>query len=356
MGLFTLVGATVATAESLLSGSVVGRHIYGLATDVNGDPLLIEEKPLIYSSSNFDVRLPMNDDQEAVISGFGDILGGLYLSQYQTRTGKYIDSRSFALKGVEGLSAPQGGAVTAWGTVLFGESALVDAAKPDNFIKEFKPFYKGKPELVKPYNYGWLGEAILLDDRGAAKVIKDYAVGRVAPSRIFMMPDGETLYLFDKENSGHLYLYRSDDKNSLTKGSLYGVSVDDGRIHYQLLANSSALKVKFKLKKISFRDIYNTAIPDNGQCPKGFTYVATFYGEECLKQNRKARKYAGIFEPIRTAAFKRKGRPLTRFSDVNFQMDDLQVLLAVNGKSSRSYTLGGVEKMGSHYIIQESQQ
>jgi hypothetical protein len=350
--LLALSCAVTVDAQELVSGSVIGRHIFGLATDVNGDPLLVGEKPLIFASSNFDQTLSLVD-KTFVISGFGATLGGLYLTRYNAKSKSYADTVSFELAKVDGLSRPRGGEATAWNSVLFGEAQLVDGANPQDFIDAFKAFYKGKAEMVEPYNYGWIAEAVILDEQGSAKIIKNYAVGRVFASQLFMMPDNKTLYLFDKENAGILYLYIAEVANSLTKGALYGISLEDGKVAYDLLGYSSALKIKFKLKKIAFKKLFETAPVDGGGCPAKFAHVNTLYGEECLKVKKRNSKYAGLFDPVRMLAIQRKGRPLTKFAKVEFRQNKNEVVLTKEGGLSVTYGLGQSADLDSQYIIQE---
>jgi hypothetical protein len=339
--------------QHLVSGSVVGRHIFGLATDVNGDPLLLSEKPLIFAATTFEQTLSV-DDKAFVISGFGDTLGGLYLSRYNAQSKQYLDTVSFQLDGVDGLSRPRGGQATAWNTVLFAEAQLIDAAKAQGFIDGFKAFYKGKAEMVKPYHYGWVAEAVVLDKQGKAKLIKNYAVGRVFASQLMMMPDGKTLYLFDRENAGILYLFVAEKANSLTKGTLYGISLDNGKPVYDLLGHQSALKLKFKLKKIGFNKLFASAAKEGDGCPAKFVHINTLYGEECLKVKKRNRKYAGLFEPVRTLAIRRQGRPLSKFTKVEYEQDNNQLVLTREGGVSQTYGLGQGVDIDSKYIIQES--
>jgi hypothetical protein len=354
--------AKAVDAQELVSGHVIGRHIFGLATDVSGDPLLIDDIPLIYGASYFDQTLSF-DDNAFVVSGFGDTLGGLYITRYDVKSKRYVDTVSFSLAAVEGLSRPRGGIITPWNTVLFGEALLVDGANPQGFIDGFKAFYKGKAELVNPYHNGWITEAIILDEQGSGKIkiIKNYAVGRVFASQLFMMPDNKTLYLFDRDNAGLMYLYIAEKANSLTKGTLFGISLDNGKLVYDLLGRSSALKVKFKLKKLDFDKLFEVAPVDGGDCPEKFVHVNNYYGEECLQVKKKNRKYAGLFDPIRMLSIKRKGRRLTKFAKVVFGQKRSGVELTGEGGLSMTYGLGsgaGLEQgkdLDSQYIIQEVQ-
>ena len=353
--LFALVNATNIIADELVTGSVVGKNIFGLANDVNGDPLVIDEMPLIFETEVFEKKIASVDGKSFFVSGFGDVIGGLYLSLFDDETKHYLDTSSFDLSAIGGLSRPRGGATTAWGSVLFSEAGLVDGAESASFIEVFKSYYKGKADMIKPYNYGWLAEAILLDNKGSTKIIKNYSVGRLFASQLYQMPDGRSLYLFDAENTGQLYFYVAAVAESLTNGTLYGVNFVNGKADYVLLGNSSALKMKFKLKKISFEKLFDSSPLKEGACASGFNHIVTIYGEECLKQKKKNRKYTGLFEPVRTLAIKRKAHPQVKLTDVKYNQKNNQLELTTEEGSSMNYSLGHNVKLNSRYVIEEVQ-
>ena len=274
-------------AQSINSGKVIGRHIYGLAHDYQGDPVLINDRPLIYKESSFEQVLKVAD-KSFMISGFNDAIGSVYITRMDNSASKQLDTVDLNLASVDGFSQPTDASLTNWNSLLLTESGLIDAAKPDAFIDAFKPYYKGKANLINPYNYGWVSEVILLDSQGKAKAIKNYALGRMFAQQVIAMPDGKTIYTLDR--SGNLYLFVADQVNSLAKGQLYAVSRQQDRIKYDLLGNSAALKVKFKLKKATFNSIFQTTVVKNKRCNKKYTYVNTIYGEECLKLNKKFKK------------------------------------------------------------------
>jgi hypothetical protein len=342
-------------AQDLQPGSVVGRHIFGLAHDVNGDPLLIDEKPLIFAASNF-AQTVSYDDRPFTITGLGETPGGLFITRYDGRAQRYIDTASLDATAVDGLDSPSGGVVTPWHSVLFSETGFVDGARPQQFVEKFKPYFKGKADLVKPYNYGWTAEAVLLDREGRAKIIKDYALGRVSASQIFMMPDGKTVYLFDGDDSGILYLFVSDKVNSLTSGALYGVSFENNKVVYDTLGKTSSLKVRFRLDRIKFDDLFDRVTVKDAACPQEFTHVNTVYGDECLRVKPRNRKYIGLFEPVRTLAIQRQGQPLTKFTNVEIDESGRHIRLTRGDGTYSSFNFEQGASLGSEYVIQGAQQ
>lgn len=353
--LLVLVNTSSIIAEELVTGSVVGRNIFGLANDVNGAPLMIAEMPLIFETEAFNKKISAVDGKSFFVSGFGDDIGGLYLSIFDDDKKHYLDTSAFNLSSVEGLIRPRGGVTTSWGSVLFSEAGLVDGAEPASFIDVFKAYYKGKADLVKPYNYGWVAEAILLDNKGTAKLIKNYSIGRLFASQLYMMPDGKSLYLFDAENTGQLYFYVAKVPESLTDGTLYGVSLVNGKAIYDSLGSTSALKMKFKLKKINFDKLFDKSPLKDGSCASGFNHIVTIYGEECLKQKTKNKRYTGLFEPVRTLAIKRNTHPQVKLMSVKYNQDNNQLELSSADNSSMKFSLGHNDKLGSRYVIEEVQ-
>lgn len=342
----------LAVASELKPGEVIGRHIFGLAVDVNSDPLMVDGDPLIYDTTGFEKTL-VSGENSFKLTGFNHVLGGLYVTQYDQREGRLIDTVAMDLPAVEGLSKPMGGTLSGWGSVLFGESQVVDAASPNEFAAEFKHFYKGKAELVKPYNYGWVGEAVLLDDSGKSKVIKNYAVGRVAASQLHMMPDGRSLYMHDAESSGLLYLFVSAEENSLAEGALYAVSLQGSKPVLEKLGAETALRMKLKLRRMAFKSLFDKVETETREgCPEDFSFVSTIYGNECLKIKKKNKRYTGLFEPIRTLALKQKSNAASAFKSVSFDNAKSVVELEVRGKSKTSYQLGDDAEIGSSYVIQ----
>lgn len=354
--LFALINTTSIIADELVTGSVVGKNIFGLANDVNGDPLMIDGMPLIFETNTFNKKISSVDGKSFFVSGFGDVLGGLYLSIFDDETKHYIDTSSFNLSMVGGLSNPRGGVSVSWGSVLFSEAVLVDGADSASFIDVFKSYYKGKADMVKPYNYGWVAEAILLDNKGGAKLIKNYSIGRLFASQLYLMPDGRSLYLFDAENTGQLYFYVAAVAESLTDGTLYGVNFVNGKADYALLGSTSALKMKFKLKKISFGKLFDTSPLKDGRCASGFNQIVTVYGEECLKQKKKNRKYTGLFEPVRTLAMKSKNHSRVKLTDIKYDQENNRLELTTEDGSSMKFSLGHNGKLNSRYVIEEVQQ
>jgi len=348
-----LIITSQAHGFDIKGGEVVGRHIHGLATDYQGDPVLVEDRPLIYDKSNFDELISV-DEKDFLISGFNHQIGGVYVTQVDSKENKTLDTSALDLASIGGLSYPTAGIKTDWNSILLSESHLINAREPESFIKAYQPYFKEKSSLVKPYNYGWISEVILLDAKGQAKAIKNYALGRLFATEVMMMPDGKTFYMLDSQHSGNLYLFIAEQKNSLAKGTLYAVSRQNNKVSYAQLGKVSALKAKFKLKKLTFDSIFETANPANHSCPVTFKYIESIYGEECLKIKSKNKKYAGLFEPIRMMAMMGTARFSSEISTMKFDADKKQVMFERDGQTEMTFSVGQDTKFDSQYILQES--
>ena len=348
-----LITASTLSAQEINGGTVVGKNIFGLATDYNGDPLLIEERPLIYSESRFNEQVILGK-QSFLVSGFDHPVGSVYVTYIDSKTKRYVDTTPLNLSSINGLSYPGTGTRTPWGSVLLSEGGLIDGANPKSFSKDFRAYYKGKDNLIKPYHYGWPAEIIVLDAEGKAKAIKDYAMGRVFADQILVMPDARTLYMLDSKNSGQLYAFVAEQPYSMVKGALYAVTKSKGKYAYKRLGESSALKMKFKLKKMNFKSLFSSRKPDNGACSKGFTYTKTLYGEECLKLNSRNKKYAGLFEPLRSMAIKGVPGFRAKGGQLQFDADKKQLTVRQQGNASVTFGMDNNTTLNSQYTIKEA--
>ena len=350
--LLVLFFVAITPTLAIDSGQVVGRNIYGLATDYRNDPVMMEERPLIYESSRFEQVVNIND-QPFLVSGFDHSIGAIYISYLDKETKIPLDTVSVNSESIGGVSSPVTAVLSEWNSVLFSEGGIIDSKQPDDFKNKYSAYYKGNTDLVNPYNYGWLSEVIILDIKGQAKVIKNYAVGRLFADSVLMMPDGKTFYTLDVNGSGNFYMFVAEQRNSLAKGTIYIVGKKDGRIVHTPLGETSALKMKFKLRKMAFNKLFKVGEVKDKQCEKPYEYIKTIYGEECLKINKKNRKYAGLFEPIRLAALKKAPPFESGLLGMRFDPDSQRIFFQKGDQSEFSVTLGQDSQFDSQYVIRE---
>ena len=129
----SVFSAGALSAAELTPGQVIGRNIFGLATDANHDPLLINEDPLIYDAVSFQQTMRVGSNT-FVVSGFNHLLGSLYLTRYTADTKTALDTFALDLPSVEGLSHPTGAILSPWQTLMFSESQVSDAAQAAGFV------------------------------------------------------------------------------------------------------------------------------------------------------------------------------------------------------------------------------
>jgi hypothetical protein len=350
--LHLLLWPALVQAASIQGGDVVGRNIFGLALDYQGDPVLVEDRPLVFASGQADIDLSL-DQRRFTVSSFDHVIGNVFITEYDHERDVYLDTVSVDLAPIGGVSGLGASLQTSWNSVLLSESTLVDAANHEAFARSFSGYFKNKQELVRPYNYGYALETILLNEKGEAKVIKNYASGRVFASQLLMMPDGKTLYLLDSKYSGNLYIFVAEQPNSLAKGQLFVTKMTKNRVSLVELGKSSALKMKFKLKKMDFSGLFERVPVKDDKCDSGFARVDTVYGKECLKQVRKNRRYTGLFEPIRMAALKGVNGFGVELDSLGYDAANNQLQLSSKNGSSWNLGLGSRADILSEYLITE---
>jgi len=342
--------SVIADEFNVSTGEIIGRNIYGLAMDFQNDPVMLNTKPLIYKDVSFSESINL-EEKRFTVSSFKNTIGNVYLTRYREDNLTPLDTYSVDLSTVSGLASPGMAIPTPWNSLLIAEKFTYNSKDTESFIEEFKPYYKNNSDQINHYNYGYVVEFILLNDQGDSKLIKNYAAGRVSPSSIALMPDNRTLYIHDNQQSGHLYVFVSDTENSFTKGSLYALSKNNSSLQSVKLGESSALKMKFRLKKASFDNIFNYQAPSSGNCQNGLQLVTTVYGDECLSIKKRYINEAGLLEPIRVAALNGVKPVGKGINEMRFDNDNNTLELVSESQSAR-YLLGRNEQLNSDYIIQ----
>lgn len=351
-----LISVIAFSASSLLAdekgpetGTVIGKHIFGLARDFQHDPVMLNESPLIYPRADHSFNLSIDETAFEIALFNGDIASA-YLTELAGENSQPIDTKAIDIGPVGGAHSIGSAIKSAWDTVLFTESSLVNAQEWSTFKTQFMAYFKNKVDMLKPYQYGWLNEIILLDSKGSAKVIKNFVAGRTFATSIIAMPDAKTFYFHDSNHSGNLYLFIADEPNSFAKGTLYAISADQNAEPLEL-GSASALKMKFKLRKSSFEDFFKSSDVRDGACQSNFTYIKTVYGEECLNIQKKNRKYVGQFEPIRSAAIQGV-KPFSSIgSKIVYERNNSVIKVIHNGDQSRRYLLVPSKTLGTQYLI-----
>lgn len=335
---------------SLQAGRVIGLNIYGLAYDFEGNPLMVDGDPLIYSAPARNVKMEYGQ-QRFIASLFHGPLSALYLTRLG-KDGSPVNTAAVDASSVQGLANVSFAVKSVWGSLLLPESGQVDARDSADFAKGFSGFYAGKSAQVNPYDYGWLSELVLLDEKGANKVVKHYAVGRIGASDVVVLPDQRTIYLYDGLHSGNLYLFVADEPASLAKGKLFGVSVRDGKARLIALGAASGIQVRLRLKRATFSDIYEYSDAVDGQCAAGFSLVDSYFGVECLRANARLQSVAGLLEPARE--FARNGGVGPGIGFERLRVDDGGTGLELQSATGkRKWKFGRDDSLDTDYALEE---
>ena len=332
---FLTTSSLMAASLQMDGGSVIGKNIYGVINDYKGSPIILDKTALIEKDSSFSgfINIKGEDEESDFILSSCQSqkgIGALYITKtkLENENIKAINTEAIDLSSVGGVYSPTKGYKTPWNTFIFTQDRLVDGNNDKTFINDFAPYFQNKLNLVDSYNYGWPFEAVVLNTKGDAKVINQYAMGRVFASDILLMPDNKTIYMFDGKYSKNLYMFISDKPEDFMSGNLFVAKISDNSITWEKLAEQNALKLKLKLRRdLKFSSLYKSQKPKNGVCKKDFVFTESYYGKECLSVSKRSANEVGVFEPIREAA--RLGvRPnLNTITSISYDFDNNMVLL-----------------------------
>ena len=297
---------------------------FGMLTDINGDPIkAVDGSPVISQSTDFSSLLPADDhwdyDGNPVVwnvTHFEDRPGAMYISKLSqnTETGELtpLETRPIDFSSVRGTWVNCAGSVSPWGTHLGVEEYEPDASllqddgtMPEHELWEsmgryFPDTSAGNPAPgvpFSPYDYGYTVE-VKVNDLHDVEVSKHYAMGRMALEVPFVAPDGRTVYMSDDGTNVGFFMFVSDHENDLSAGTLYAAKwkqKDDkyggrARLEWANLGHATNDEIRAAIDAgIGFSDIFASAEPINGSCPKGYASINAghdtyqpFPGHQCL--------------------------------------------------------------------------
>ncbi|MDK9702708.1 MAG: DUF839 domain-containing protein [Sulfuritalea sp.] len=177
------------------------------------------------------------------------------------------------MSGIGGLWIPCAASLTPWNTHLAGEEYEPNARQFEHEPLESMNLYLGTPGKTageggaNPYRYGHLVEA-RVDAGGTAKVVKRYAMGRLATELADVMPDERTAYMGDDGRDTMLFMFVADQARDLSAGTLYAAkweqrSADNGgsaNLKWVRLGHAHEAEIKALVDRgIKFSDIFETA-------------------------------------------------------------------------------------------------
>lgn len=331
-----------ASSFNMNGGDVIGKNIYGVINDVKGNPIQIDGKAVIIKDNSYSGFLNIKNkeeelEQDFLVSSFTSPsgIGSLYVTKTKMdeKGIQSIDTAPIDLSSLGGVYSPSKGYKTQWNTYLFTQDKLIDSKDDKKFIQDFKPYFGHKSKLVNSYKYGWGFETVVLNTKGESKAINNFAMGRTFANDLVVMPDNKTVYIYDGKFSKNLYLFVAQKAQDFIKGNLFVAKYDGEKIKWEKLSKNSSLKIKLKMKRgVAFKNIYKSKKVKKGKCAKKYTYISTVYGQECLRVNKRFKKYAGVFEPIRATAMLGVKPFLVDTSSMSYEKDS-NMLVFKNGDS-----------------------
>lgn len=246
---------------------------------------------------------------------------GLALLDQDKRTGalQVMDYDHISFAKVNGGWIHCAASLSPWNTHLSSEEYEPDAKTREGIAKapdtddttdinSFSQYYFGDPAQANPYHYGLVPE-VTVSRQGKTKVVKHYALGRIARELADVQPDNKTVYMGDDGAYTGLFMFVADKPKDLSAGTLYAgkwtqTSADNGgsaNLSWIRLGHASDKEIKKLVDDdIKFSQIFEVANTD----PKdaSFKKVRTYTGTEWLKLKPGMEKAAAFLETRRYAA------------------------------------------------------
>ena len=175
-------------------------------------------------------------------------------------------------------------------------------------INSFSQYYFGDPATANPYHYGIVPE-VKVNRQGNTKVVKHYAMDRIARELADVQPDQKTAYMGDDGAYTGLFMFVADKPKDLSAGTLYAAkwtqtSADNGgsaSLSWIRLGHASDAEIEALIDGgIKFSQIFEVANSDPGD--PSFKKVRTYMGTEWLKLKPGMEKAAAFLETRRYAA------------------------------------------------------
>ena len=246
---------------------------------------------------------------------------GLSKIEQDKRTGslEVVDYDHISFADVKGGWIHCAASLSPWNTHLGSEEYEPDAKTREGIpaasgtndttdINSFSQYYFGDPTAANPYHYGLVPEVKMRHD-GTTRVVKHYALGRIARELVDVQPDGRTVYMGDDGGYTGLFMFVADEAGDLSEGTLYaakwyqtsdanGGSAD---LNWIRLGHASDEKIKAMVDSgIKFSDIFDISNTDSGDAT--YKKVKTYSGIEWLRLRPGMQKAAAFLETRRYAA------------------------------------------------------
>ena len=349
-------GSVLQTAVIDESGTTAQGPFYAKSPDANS---LMKQGDSIFLVTHFeyDTDAPNANDSTQMVNLYGALPMVMNLASIEQSKNGFLNTvslKNIDMSAVGGLWIPCAGELTPWNTHLGGEEY-----EPDAFSFQSKPLtpmnlftntvgMTAAEGGAKPYNYG-LATEVQVSKKGKTKVVKHYAMGRLANELAHVMPDGRTVYKGDDGRDVILAMFVADREGDLSKGSLYSAKLEqlDGanggkfNVQWIKLGHASDKEVKAMVDSgIQFSDIFelvsNADYQADSSAYPDFHPVYTYTGTggstklEYLKVKAGMDKAAAFLETRRYAAYMGATTEFTKMEGETSNAADKKLYLAMS--------------------------
>lgn len=333
------------------SGQEVGGGTYGLVYDQNGEVVTAKDGSHKISNDNDFASLIKNGNKLFMISHFETRPAAMYITELNQdkATGKLtpISTKNIDFSAFNGLWVPCAGSVTPWNTHLGSEeyppdaSAVNEEGSIDAYYDPMAAYVGGDLKALNPYDYGWIPEVKILNEKGDVSVQKHYTMGRLAHELAYIMPDEKTAYLSDDGTNGVFYKFVADKPKDLSAGTLYaakwtqtsGKGGGSAKITWVDLGHASNSEIKAALDaKKKFGDIFEVASRNdaNNTCPTGFTASNWAAKNECLKIKPGMEVIASRLESGRYAGMKGATTEFSKMEGITYNPQKKEMYMSMS--------------------------
>lgn len=275
------------------------------------------------------------------------------------------DQRTGALKVVtlenvdasasDGIWIPCAASQTPWGTHLGGEEYEPNAKEFETEPLQTMNLYTatlGKNAQSggsNPYAYGYKFE-LSVGAKGAARLVKHYAMGRLANELGDVMPDRRTVYMGDDGRDTVMFMFVADQPGNLAAGTLYAAiwmqtsAANGGKagLRWIALGHADDAEIQRLIKSgIRFSDIFDVAsaseVKADAEKFRGYLPVYVYAGTgkesahlEYLRLKPGQEKAAAFLESRRYAALLGATSEFTKMEGVTHNAQDKRLYIAMS--------------------------
>ena len=331
----------------LRAGDKLGGVMFGQLVDINGKPMVKKDgSPNLCDKPDF-MSLIQAGGKLFMINQFECRPAAMYLTELNqdAATGALtpVSTRPIDFSGVNGAARHCAGMVTPWNTHLSSEEDVRDARKlkADGTLgkryKQISTYLAGKP--ASPYMWGWVPEVSILNGAGDTRVVKHYAMGRLATEIAYALPDERTVFVVEDNTNSPLVMFVADQARDLSAGTLYaakwtqiGDDGGSGALEWINLGHATNDEIgKLIAAPTTFGQLFDAAKPaEDGSCPAGMKSINAEFKHECLALKPGMETAASRLETGRYAAYMGATTEFRKLEGATFDPDTNRFYLSVS--------------------------